>query len=283
MLKRVLRLRTFLIASLALCAQARASSTIQDFDNPGSPYTLATLGAAPGPSIVNAGNPGNAVQLTYANSGGTQNSIGFDRTQVGAFQTLIANFDFKLSGSADGLSFALLNTASFGTLGAMPIPSSGVFEEPSYTGSLGLEFDTFANGGEDPNGNHIGLHFNNAEVATNANPGFALGAGDWHHAQLVVNPVAGGSDVTLTIDNGAFTPFNNLFVAGLNPYEGRVGFGARTGAAAEDALVDNINVDYGVAEAVAPVPNVFLAGSVCLSLLAALRVRALILRRSKTT
>jgi hypothetical protein len=267
------------IASVGLCGHASGSSTIQDFDNPGSPFTLTNFGG-PAASVVAPGNPGNALQLTFAGTGGTSNSIGFDRTQVGAFQTLTADFDFKLNGTADGLSFALLNTATFGTTGAMPQPASG-FEEPNYAGSLGVEFDTFNNGGEDTNANHIGLHFNNAEVAVDTNPGFTLGAGAWHHVHLLVNPVAGGSDVTLILDNGASTAFSNVFVAGLDPYEGRVGFGARTGGATEDALVDNINVDYGVsAGGGAPLPKGLLAGSV--ALLAAWRVRRLMAKTTST-
>jgi hypothetical protein len=63
---------------------------------------------------------------------------------------------------------------------------------------------------------------------------------------LVLSPITGG--------NTTVTPFNNFFVAGLLPYESRVEFGARTGGAAQDTLIDNVNVDFGAASTVVPEP-----------------------------
>jgi hypothetical protein len=56
----------------------------------------------------------------------------------------------------------------------------------------------------------------------------------WNRVALTIRPAAGGSDVTLTLyrsagsNNPYVKPYNNLFVARLNPYESRVEFGART-------------------------------------------------------
>jgi len=247
------------IAGLALggTLTAYAGPTTQTFDGGGTPFTLSNY-SGPAPAIVPAGNPGNAVQLTYASSGFTQNSIDFDRTQVGPFTGVTANFDFKVSsGGADGFNFSLVNTATYGTTGTVGLPNASpvgvVEEEPNFTGSVGLEFDTFNNGGpEDVSANEIGLHFDNANVnSTDLTPtGFGIADNAWNHVQMTITPVAGGSDVTVTLSpstgssNPTVTPYNNFFVAGLNPYESRVEFGARTGAGAEDVLIDNINVDF---------------------------------------
>src|SRR5581483_2928922 len=104
---------------------------------------------------------------------------------------------------------------------------------------------------------------NNGEVAGSRvalNPAvFDISNDAWNHAQLTITSVAGGADVTLVLSastggNSTVTPFSNFFVAGLNPYESRAEFGGRTGGATEDALFDNINVDFGGAAA-APEPT----------------------------
>ncbi len=251
-----------------------AGPTVQNFDTAGTAFALSNFGG-PGASVTGPGNPGNAVQLTSANFGSTQNAIAFDRTEAGNFTKITADFDFKIGGGshADGINFALLNTANYGTSGAAPLPNfqpgvGNVEEEPNFTGSFGLEFDTFDNG--EGSNNYVEIHFNNSAVAgsmVNLNgSGFDLSNDGWNHAHLEITPTAGGSDVTLTLTpstgsgNAAVIPFNNFFVAGLNPYESRVEFGGRTGAAAEDALVDNINVAF----ANPPVPGVPEPGSLAL-------------------
>jgi hypothetical protein len=239
---------TVVICFSALTISARAQSTTQNFDGGGTAFTLSNFGGPPA-TIVPAGNPGNAVQLTYASAGSTVNTIAFDRTAVGPFTQVTANFDFFIgNGShADGFSFALLDTGTFGTTGASP----GFGEEPNLTKSFGAEFDTFNNG--EVSNNYVALHFNGSSdlAVQDLYPlSFILSNAAWNHAQITITPVAGGSDVTMTLSpstgsgNPTVTPFSDVFIAGLNPYESRVAFGARTGGATEDMLLDNINVSF---------------------------------------
>ena len=60
---------------------------------------------------------------------------------------------------ADGLGFALLPTALYGTNGPPIGPFTGFGEEPNLPGAIGVGFDIYQNTGE-PNNNHVSLHFN---------------------------------------------------------------------------------------------------------------------------
>jgi hypothetical protein len=105
------------------------------------------------------------------------------------FNSIAATFDFRItapSGAmpADGLGFALLNTASYGTNGAAPYFS----EEPNLSSSLGIGFDVYNNAStpQEPNNNHVSLHWNGAQVGTAVTPSFSLSSGKFHRAQVIV-------------------------------------------------------------------------------------------------
>ena len=71
------------------------ASTVQDFDNPGTTYTPAKLGAGPGAS-VQSGGPSNAfLRLAAQDTGTNRNRIAFDQTLSGAYDQMTAEFDFR--------------------------------------------------------------------------------------------------------------------------------------------------------------------------------------------
>src|SRR2546421_9683131 len=76
----------------------------------------------------------------------SHNSIAFDRTNPGQFDQIVADFDFRMTprtGRADGLGFALLNTAvpTYGITGSVAPQNDA--EEPDFTRSLGIGFDIY--------------------------------------------------------------------------------------------------------------------------------------------
>jgi cysteine-rich repeat protein len=216
--------------------------TMQDFDTPGTTYTMSASGSCFGTVLTDSATDNDFLRLS-AKCGGNA-AVGFDRTNSGAPSRVTAEFDFRITGAyprADGMSIALMSTANYGASGA---PYFG--EEPNLIGSIGIGFDVYRNYGE-PNGNHISLHWNGASINVNSAPGFDLYNGMFNHARLVVDFVGGNAIVTLIVtpNGGApFTIFNAYSIANVAPYESRVGFGARIGGYSADHDVDNVAVAY---------------------------------------
>lgn len=253
-----MKLRTLLLMTVVSCLmlgamipnQAAGGPTVQDFDNPGTTYTLTNFTGDPA-SLESGGPTGNFIRLAHETNDNL-NTIAFDLTAPGfnltvpapgTYLRIIADFDFRISnGDADGFGFVLLNTGNFGTTGAGPQMS----EEPSLASSFGVGFDIFYNSeNDDPNDNHISLHFDGNRLAAFAmDPNtFNLKDGSFHHARVTVDFVSGGARVNVNFDD-SFTPIGPYFISGMTPYESRVAFGARTGGLWADHDLDNINVQF---------------------------------------
>ena len=228
--------------------------TTQNFDPNGTAYTVANYG----PTAValmgaDSGSTGSFLRLATA-SGGEVGVVAFDRTAAGAFSTVTATFDFRMTppdegNQADGLGFALLSIASYGTNGAGPAFS----EEPNLVGSLGVGFDIYNNSGssQEPNNNHLSLHWNGAQIGNAATPSFDISNGRFHRAQVTFRFASGNAYVTvrLTSDiNGTpgttETVFQDYLITGAAAYEGRVAFAGRTGGAVAAHDIDNVNVQF---------------------------------------
>jgi hypothetical protein len=154
-------------------------------------------------------------------------------------------------GRADGMAFALLNTANFGIGGGVcPQAPAFVAEEPTFAGSLGVDFDIYQSADlGDVSNNHVSIYFN-GERKTQIHVGaFDLAGGHWIHAKITIRKRADrpSSDVTiaLTPAGGSTVTIVEAFeVTGLTPYEGRAHFGARSGGEASDHDLDNVDVRF---------------------------------------
>jgi hypothetical protein len=255
------------VAVAALCVAtsfAQAADTVQDFtvvtfDTGSTPsrISLHQFASAPAPGLQPVdpeGWDGGYMRVTTAVND-QQNTIGFNQVYSGSYDALNVGFDFSINngpGGADGLSFAYLNSSVYGDDTTTVAPF--ISEEPNLTGSFGVGFDTFNNEGLDPpstdgaNPNSISLHFNGAKVAdfdisTSAIPFLETSIGlPIMHANIAVVPTAGGSNVTVSVTDGTNTilPYDNFFVAGLSPYDGRMALGGRTGGANANQDIDNL-------------------------------------------
>jgi hypothetical protein len=195
---------------------------------------------------VGGGPTGNYLRLVSAVNA-SRNSIGFDLTDKGAFCDVTIDFDFRLTpgtGSADGFSVTLIDTANYDESGAV-----SVAEEPNLFGSVGIGFDIYENPG-DLNDNHVSVHFDGASlVEVDATPVLDLDgtAGNFVHAQILISSDDTGGSVTVTLTPPGGSPttlVNALAVPALRPYEGRINFGARTGGANADHDLDNLVATY---------------------------------------
>ncbi|MCA9148575.1 MAG: PEP-CTERM sorting domain-containing protein [Planctomycetales bacterium] len=211
--------------------------------------TFSQFGSDPGPAITTAGGwDGGYINLTNeVNSQGNQ--AAFDQLVSGSYKQMKFDFDFRISGvgdpatdKADGIGFAYANSADYGTTGAV-----GTFagEEPNLPNSFGVGFDIWDNGGE--GGSSVSLHFNDAALVSTPIDGMAVAAFDNNtvtHASISVVPVAGGSNVSVSVAQGgtSLDVYSDYFIPGLNPYDGRMVFGGRTGGANATQDIDNIQL-----------------------------------------
>lgn len=237
----------FLGTSVALQQDFEVSTPIS--------YALSQLSAAPGPGVqaAGAGTSGRFLRLITDGVNSQGNAVTFGQTAPGLFQTIIAQFDFRLTSAdqpADGFAFMLIPTATYGTNGP-GFASSIAFEEPNIAGVFAVAFDVFDFSGPI---NDVAAHWNGSQmtavsVAT-ANVNFA--SGNFHRAQINLTFADGGAYVTVMVTpNVSITPgasgtvaINNFFIAGLNPYDCRVELAARSGALDMSVDLDNVNVQF---------------------------------------
>ncbi len=253
------------LAGWELLERRELLSTTQDFSGTGgTTYSLAQIGRAP-PAQVITGSSGNYLQLATTPTTPTlptDNSISFVTSDPGTWNSVTASWLFGVTPSATGqngvgFSFALLNTAYYGTSGnaASVQPSLG-----SYNGSLAFGFDT--------TNDTVNLGFNNSVVTnTNLTGTLTLASSQAIQASAVINFPSATVSLTLTPTTSGATPvtvFNNVSVPGLAAYQSRVSLEAQNSATSAATFnVTNISAVYsgalseGTVEfaSVAPVPE----------------------------
>jgi len=158
------------------------------------------------------------------------------------------------TGRADGLGFALLNTAVYNSSDSVCATLSPFApEEPNFTGSLGIGFDIFKNIGHvdyanDINNNHISIHFDgNLLEQFDLTQVVDLAGSQWIHAKVLMRPggvFSGVSVILIPLGGEPVTVLDSFPVPGFNPYEGRVFFGARSGGESAEHDLDNIDVQF---------------------------------------
>ncbi len=219
-------------------------STTQNFEGTGgTTYTLQQVAGPPPAQIQSGGPTGNFLRLATMPISpvvGNDNSISFVTSDPGTYDEAVADWDFRvtqISGlSGVGMSFALLNTANYGTSGtaASVLPSQGI-----YDGSLGFGFDT--------TNNIVYLSLDAAVVTGATVPAGFLTSGQFIAASAVVDFQTATVSLVLTptISGSPITVFNSTTVTGLGPYESRVSFEAQNSTTSfANFDLSNINVVY---------------------------------------
>lgn len=243
------------------------TATVQNFDETGTAYTIYPASGANIPTNMpaDAGSQGRFLRIT-PEVGSVVNGVYFNQTATGVCNLVVAAFDFRITATstpADGMGFALLNTANYGTTG-LPSGLTGFGESPNFANSLGVGLDIYNNATppSEPNDNHVSLHWNNAQVSTNpAIPGFRLVAGVFHRAVITIRFDAGNAVVSVLITPDVYhggvpqTLFDRFVIPGVAAYNGRVAIGARTGGSYANQDIDNVNVQF--AHSVFPAPGGF--------------------------
>ena len=234
-----------------------------DFDTVTNAYTTSQQSAAPAPAIqvANAGSTGRFLRLIYDGVNNNINSISFNQTAPGLWETITAEFDFRifnaLNNPADGFAFMLIPTSIYGNSGVGAQQGATPFEEPNFPGVFGIGFDVYPRSTQ----NDVSAHWSGAEYqnVTMANADINLTSGNFHHAKISLVHVPGGARVTVTLTPNInltpgtpYTPINNLFIPGLNAYTNRVQFAGRTGGLNMNVDLDNIVVHFGFPTGMVP-------------------------------
>jgi Calx-beta domain len=216
-------------------------STTQDFTTPGTAYSLQQIGGLPVASVQTGGPTGNYLLLATTPTtplAGNNNSISFVTSDVGTYDNASASWDFRVTPQSGldglGMSFALLNTANYGTSGgaASTVPQQGL-----YNGSLAFGFDTT---------NNIVYASMNGGIVTAVPAGMTLATGQFITANAAIDFVNGTVSLALTPSGGSpVTVFSSTPIAGLTPYQSRVSLQANnSGTNFAEFDVDNINVQW---------------------------------------
>lgn len=241
-----------LLCVLVIAATDLRAALVDTFDGPLVPATAGQGGEPPPPTITAGGPTGSFLNLLAGvNSQG--NRYTYDRTDVGAFDTITASFDFRIlpgtAGLADGFSFLLIPTAEYGTSGDGP--SFFTAEEPNVLNAFGLAFDVY------PGINNVSAHWNGiqqAEYLVPQNDAAGLnfrGNNVFNRAELTLQRVGNGTNATVTLipDSLSVTPGTpylafQIVMPNMLPYENRVQFTGRTGGENLSLDLDNVNVTY---------------------------------------
>jgi len=235
-------------------------STTQNFTTPGTAYKLQKFGGLPA-ATVQPPPPGNFFNFLRLATTPTSpasvndNAISFATSDPGTYNQATASWDFSVTpqtgnGNGVGMSFALLNTANYGTSDNDPASSSAP-QQGLYNGSLAFGFDTAAD--------EVNLSMNGAVVTTTSLLGqinlarsgqliTANAAIDFLNARVSLSLTSTISISSTQTETVTVTVFGSTTVPGLAPYESRVSLEAKnntaTGGSAEFDL-DNINVQMG--------------------------------------
>jgi MYXO-CTERM domain-containing protein len=252
-------------------------ATIQNFEGGDqTPMHFLQSSTGPGPIVYSGGPAGSFVRLVNDGITSQNNSVSLAATDGGLTQTsrIRASFDFRVidgpaAGRADGFSFLLLPTDTYGNHG--PGPGGFVAEEPNLAGVIAVGFDVF------PGVNDVSLHFGSEVVNVPVSTGLInLSAGVFHRAELVVSDDGATVSATLILTpdilgapGAPVVAFSNVVIPGLaDLYTFRGQFTARTGGETMSVDIDNIVIST------VPEPASALMGLIGLAALAVRRRRA---------
>ncbi|HNO77473.1 MAG TPA: hypothetical protein PKN33_05375 [Phycisphaerae bacterium] len=195
-----------------------STGRLNDFENGVGQYTLG------GSATLDSGY----VKLTPA----ATNRVGkviFNPVLEDAIDGFSVEFDYKMGGGtgANGMSFVLIDA---------DVPGEVNPKDHGDGQPLALSLDTYEGNAE--GGNHAeilsyGVSISRVQVA------HKLDNNEWQHALMIFED----GKLTLVLDDGFLnttTVFDDLPVPGFSPIRAKYGFGARTGAATNNHLVDNV-------------------------------------------
>ena len=230
---------------------ARAEALSEEFEAE-SPQYLLSASDPDAPSRLRLsprGQAGGYLRLVSGHRRDQVNSLTFNDSPKGRFETIVADFDFRFKSTGESpseLTFLLLPTALYGKTGPGLDPSKlRQNREPSFPKTLAVRLQLYPNQQQ----NTVSVFWNGSRkghVAFSAREA-AIGPRSFHHAQLRLQQTANGALLSFALKAGTqareskpYTPFTSLFLAGLAAEETRVQLAGHI--ANEDGTIDLDNV-----------------------------------------
>jgi hypothetical protein len=244
-----------LSSALALLVVGFSGPAIhQDFSGKAGQSPFIVSGDGSGKIVVSDG-----ILMLLSGEKNQTSTIAFGNIAKQPVHRVEASWDMTLTEGGEGYAFALLDTSLYGNQGAAPEVKK--WEEPNLPGVFAVAFKVHNPKNEDwfdGRGNiygrperEISIHWNGFEITRKVAPEEFRGNGA-HRVKVLVNDVAGGAEITVTIDKSVV--YNKFFVALMQPFSCRPAFGARTTDVASTLTIDNVDVKFDLQKGVVEKP-----------------------------
>jgi len=178
----------------------------------------------------------------------TATSVAFPAPVFTPVEEVAVELQLVMSKGTEGMGFAWLDVGTYGEEGAAP--KIEAWEAPSLPGSFGVGFDASNPPNRDPfrgSGNlydrpqhEVSLHWDGMEIVKRTTP-MEFRDEEPHAVRLLVDFVAGGADVSLSIDGTAI--YERYFIPSMTAYQGRLALGARNAETAGDVSIDELSIE----------------------------------------
>jgi len=174
-----------------------------------------------------------ANSATLTTTGSSQNGSIFTNDSFSSINNFTATFDIKIGGGseADGLTFGWVVDPSATT------QAGGFLGFKGFTG-YAVEFDTFTNGWDDGDNNHVAVIENSPETTLTQTNISTFDINDDVTRSVVVEFNSGV--ISVDIDGTNF--INDYTIAGYSAFDGYFGFTAATGGKNDNHLVSNFDL-----------------------------------------
>lgn len=207
------------------------AALLSDFDGGGLAYTEQAFRSAPVGTVVEGGPTGSYYNLLN-NTGDAGNNIAFPATGTAGWQTAAFSMDVRAAQiQADGFGIGFIDVATHGN--DLVRPGAGGFgdveERYLASNSVGVGFRTF-------NGTNATVSYDGAQ---SADASYSLPAGEWVSVEVSMTRSGDGANISASI--GGESVFTDYALAGA-PDDFRIQIGGRTGGAAMDLDIDNVNL-----------------------------------------
>ena len=206
------------------------AALLADFDGNGS-FTDQAFKSAPIGSVVEGGPTGSYYSLLNS-IGDAGNHLAFPATGTAGWQTATLSMDIRADNiSADGFGVGFVDVATHGNdlVRSGAGGRRGEEERAAYSNSVGVGFRTF-------NGTNATVNYDGVESADAV---YNLPAGEWIPVEVSMTRSGDSANISASVNGESV--FNDFALAGA-PDDFRIQIAGRTGGAAMDLDIDNVNL-----------------------------------------